>query len=168
MIFHGNLEELAGKCRGNLRSAYADGFKLRADFVRWLGRRAVKNKERNMVLKSMSEKDGMTVMVFEGNDAGKTIERLVAEVILELGRNFQGVPNHALHFASLKHPLSCAQRLREIRAAWKQEWIKRHCHDGMPLTESYIDPIRFVKKENKYYFLVPEFFPWLRKEYVEK
>lgn len=121
-----------------------------------------------MILTKKYETDGQLVLVFTGNDAGKTIERLVAEVIWDLGRNFQGVDCNAIHFASLKHPFSCTQRMREIRAAWKKEWIARHCKDGAPLTENYVNPIRFVKKENKYYFLVQEFFPWLRQMYIEE
>lgn len=121
-----------------------------------------------MILKSITEKEGATVLVFEGNDAGKTIERLVAEVICDLGRNHQGVPNYAIHFASRKHPLSCSQRLRELHTKfWKYQVniMQRNAILGdapMHLAEAY----HFVKKENKYYFS-PEFISWLNRTYLE-
>lgn len=179
MIFIGKLEILAaeyratwsGLCRGNPRGTYeigAEGLSLRSDFIRWLKRQAIKNKEEIMVLVQRIEKPGTTVLVFEGNDEGKTVEHLVAEVICRLGMDGQGVSSWALHFASMHHPFSTTQRLRELADKYRIAWLAANPPDLFGCTGRIYDgPYRFIKSESKYYFN-QEFVAWLRQEYIEK
>jgi len=181
MILIGNLDSLSaeycsswsGRCRGNPRKTFvieAGKIVLRLDFIRWLRRRAIKNKEDNMVLVQRIERPGATVLVFEGNDEGKTVEQLVAEVICRLAPNGGPVDSWAIHFSSMHHPFSTMQRLRELAASFKKWWLEDYftTHDGMetfiPGSDDYA--YRFVKKEFKYYFSL-HFVNWLRREYLE-
>lgn len=168
LIFVGRLKELAaeyqktwsGLCRGNPRSAYttgAEGLILRSDFFRWLGRRAIKNKEAKMILVERIERNDQLVLVFKGNDKGKTVEQLVAEVICELGRDGKPVSSWAIHFAALHHPFSTTQRLREL----KDNFFSFSKMVNMPALDT-LWAYRFIKDENAYYFS-REFIFWLNK-----
>lgn len=123
-----------------------------------------------MVLVQKIEKDGATVLVFEGNDEGKTVETLVAEVICRLARPDVGVSSWAIHFASMHHPFSTTQRLREMGDKFMARARTEAKPDGYLGEIPYFKDIwdyRFVKAENKYYFS-REFVEWVRMEYVGK
>ena len=187
MIFVGELTDLearyhetwSGLCRGNKRSAYsigAEGIELRSDFLRWLGRQAIKNKGGNMILKRTIKKHGLIVLVFQDTEKDgekKTVEQMVAEAVIELGKDGQGVPCSGIHFAAFGHPFSAAQRLRELKDKFERARVlavveaalsQGKTADSLPVLAP---PYRFVKAENKYYFS-REFIDWLRTEYIEK
>lgn len=178
MILIGNLDGLAaayratwsGLCRGNPRGTYtigAEGYSFRLDFIRWLKRQAIKNKEDIMVLVQRIEKPGTTVLVFEGNDEGKTVEQILAETICRLAPNGGSVDSWAIHFASMHHPFGTTQRLRELTEKWKKYWTQGTQLQTPDIVSSgYAPAYRFVKSEFKYYFNW-EFVAWLRREYLE-
>jgi len=124
-----------------------------------------------MVLVQRVVKPGMMVLVFEGNDEGKTVEQILAETICRLNKDGEGVSSWAIHFCSMHHPFSATQRLREMGAAFKKWWLKDLMGriDPMeifiPGSDDYA--YRFVKREFRYYFS-PHFITWLREEYLEK
>jgi len=187
MILIGDLDSLAaeyraswsGLCRGNPRTAYKfgpDGVELRHDFMRWLGRQTNKNKEDNMVLVERYGTSSRMVLVFEGNDEGKTVEQILAETICRLAPNGGPVDSWAIHFSSMHHPFSTTQRLRELKITfikwWTSDYLDRHRElwaenkELKPFAIKSPHPYDFVKKEFKYYFY-PEFVAWLRREYLE-
>lgn len=186
MILIGELEALAaeyraswsGLCRGKARGTFSSDAEgrlvLRSDFVRWLGRRAVKNKEEKMVLVHREERPGRTVLIFEGSDEGKTVEQILAEVICRLAPNGGPVDSWAIHFCSLRHPFSTTQRLREMTPAFNKWWMGEYLeqnksnflsHGILKGSDDYA--YHFVKREFKYYFS-PHFVTWLRHEYLDK
>jgi hypothetical protein len=179
MIFAGDLLDLekeyqnswSGRCRGRARTAYtigAEGLELRSDFIRWLGRRAIKNKEAKMILVHRDIKPGTMVLVFEGNDEGKTVEHILAEAICKLAPQNGGmVSSWAIHFCAMRHPFSTTQRLREMKEKFRKWWLG----DLDPM-ETFIPgcddfAYRWIPSENMYVFS-PHFISWLREEYLEK
>jgi hypothetical protein len=169
MIFAGNLLDLeaeyhkswTGRSRGKARTAYtvgAEGLCLRSDFIRWLARQA--HKGGNMVLTKRIEEEGKTILVLEGNDSGKTVEQLVAEVICKLGRDLHPVSSWAIHFASMRHPFSTTQRLRDLAAQFD---LYRKANGGP------IDLIAYSwNKEEMAYTFQPEFIDFLEREIIAK
>jgi hypothetical protein len=178
MILLGDLQELAaeyraswsGLCRGKPRTAYsieAEGPRLRFDFVRWLGRRAAKNKEGGVViLKRIEEQrdsghpeETLSVLVFKGTEAGKTVEQLVAEVAVEIGADSR-VPGIAIRLASFRHTASCVRRLGTMRRKF-QEAMKTGFGYEWPVAYTY------DRKRDEFFFGA-QFVAWLRKESLEK
>jgi len=182
MIFAGNLLDLeaeyhkswSGRSRGKARTAYtvgAESLCLRSDFIRWLARQA--HKGGNMVLTKRIEEEGKTILVLEGNDSGKTVEQLVAEVICKLGRDLRPVrvicnlgrdlrpvSSWAIHFASMRHPFSTTQRLRDLAAQFD---LYRKANGGP------IDLIAYSwNKEEMAYTFQPEFIDFLEREIMAK
>lgn len=189
MILAGELEGLAaeyratwsGLCRGKARTAYIkdaeDRVVLRSDFVRWLERRAAKNKEGGtMILQQIEERAGLDVpgettwvLVFRGSDHGKTVERLVAEVVVELGSRdytpgpgvqLAGVPGIAIRLAAFRHNASCVRRLGTLKTKF-QKAMKDDLGVEWPVA------YRYDRKRDEFYFGA-QFVAWLRKEYLEK
>lgn len=124
-----------------------------------------------MVLTERIEQDGKVVLVFTGNDKGKTVERCLAEAICALAEKDGSVSSWAIHFASLHHPFSTTQRLREMKDKF-EAWWQGDLLSRLPLDESFAPgrddfAYRFEKSEFKYYFS-PHFREWLRREYLEK
>jgi hypothetical protein len=181
MIFSGSLFDLvseyqrswSGRCRGKARTAYtigAEGLVLRSDFLRWLRRRAIKNKEAKMVMVQRIEKPGTTVLVFEGNDEGETVEQILAEAICKIApKNGGMVSSWAIHFCAMHHPFSTTQRLREMKDKFRKWWLS-DLTTRMAPGDSFIPgsddyAYRFAKSECMYYFS-PHFIAWLRETYL--
>ena len=76
-----------------------------------------------MVLTQRIEEAGKVILVLEGNDAGKTVERCLAEAILQTIDAAGSVSSWAIHFASLHHPFSTTQRLREMAYILVYFWV---------------------------------------------
>ena len=124
-----------------------------------------------MVLIQRTVKPGMMVLVFEGDDEGKTVEQILAETICRLNKDGEGVSSWAIHFCSMHHPFSTTQRLREMGAAFRKWWLDEYINFNFPkgtfIPGSDDYAYRFVKREFRYYFS-PHFITWLQKEYLEK
>lgn len=129
-----------------------------------------------MILKQIEERAGLDapgettwVLVFRGSDHGKTVEQLVAEVVVALGsRNYQprpgvqlaGVPGIAIRFAAFRHNASCVRRLGTLKAKF-QKAMKDDLGVEWPVA------YRYDRKRDEYHFGA-QFVAWLRKEYLEK
>jgi hypothetical protein len=180
MILAGELATLAaeyrstwsGRCRSRQRTAYTEGeegLRLRSDFIRWLCRLAHKQGG-NMILTERIERDGKVILVLEGDDKGKTVEHCLAEAIVRTIDAAGSVSAWAIHFASLHHPFSTTQRLREMKEKFRKWWLGELAERaGM---ESFIPgaddfAYRFDKTQFKYYFS-PHFVAWLRREYLDR
>ena len=122
-----------------------------------------------MVLTKRIEEAGKIVLVLEGNDEGKTVEQCLAEAILQTIDAAGSVSSWAIHFASLHHPFSTTQRLREMAAKfnlwWMKEFAVEYAEGGKRGADDFA--YRFDKAAFKYYFS-PHFVAWLKREYVEK
>lgn len=181
MILAGELAALAaeyrstwsGRCRSRQRTAYtegAEGLRLRSDFIRWLCRRAHKQGG-NMVLTERIERDGKVILVLEGDDKGKTVEHCLAEAIVRTIDAAGSVSAWAIHFASLHHPFSTTQRLREMKEKFRKWWLGDLMARVAP-GDSFIPgnddyAYRFAKSECMYYFS-PHFIAWLRTTYLQE
>ena len=124
-----------------------------------------------MILTNMYEKPEEVILVLKGTEAGKTVEECVAEAILEGIDAAGSISSWALHFASMHHPFSTMQRLREMKKEFQKWWLA-DLGNRVMLGQSFIPgpddyAFRFVKSEMRYYFS-PHFVRWLRHEYIEK
>ena len=118
-----------------------------------------------MVLTQRIEEAGKVILVLEGNDEGKTVEQCLAEAILQTIDAAGSVSSWAIHFASLHHPFSTTQRLREMAAKFYKAWYPEIMlvTDMLPGSDDFA--YRFDKAAFKYYFS-PHFVAWLRKTYL--
>ena len=125
--------------------------KLNLDFCRWMIRYF--KRKGKMVLYQTIKSEHATILVFKNDDCEKSMVRYVAETILELGEDPEGVPTEALHYCVPGHPFSSMQRLRELCAAYRRQW------PGFMETDPIVDSHKF--KGNRYYFS-KQFLAWLR------
>lgn len=117
-----------------------------------------------MVLTQKIEYEGKVILVLEGNDAGKTVEQIVAEAIVHGVDAAGSMSAWALHFCSIHHPFSTMQRLREMAALFSKWWLDQ------------LDPATYKRGQDDYayrfdkaqcrYFFSPHFVAWLRREYI--
>lgn len=148
------LASWSARCRGALRTAYTvegEGVRLRADFLRFIER--LMKKEDPMILKRTIETDHLTIYVFRKDAEEVSAVRAVAQVIVELGDDPEGVSNAAINFAIPGKPLSGGQRFREICQAYRRQWPGVMEVDRV--TESHV-------YRNKRYFFNAPFLAWLR------
>jgi hypothetical protein len=144
----------SSRIRGRVRAAYMidkGELAFKADFMRWLSRRMERRGE--MVLKKEIESEHLLIYIFRKDDEKIHPVRQVAQAILEFGRDPEGMPSSAIHYAIAGHPFSGGQRFREIVAAYRRQWPGFLTAD--PIVDSH------VIKKNRYYFRQP-FLAWLK------
>jgi hypothetical protein len=147
---------------GRGRRAYTlkgGDIKFTVDFQRWLKRLMLREGE--MILKREVDSEHLLIMFFVKDDCEKSAVRCVAEAILELGNDPEGVSNAAINFAIPGKPLSGGQRFRELVAAYRRQWpgMEPASMAGSWLNLAEVQSHTFSK--NRYTF-TRSFLQWLR------
>jgi hypothetical protein len=145
-----------------------EGIALRADFCRWLARKA--HKGGNMIQTDRQIKGDTVILIFEGvlNDEGKSVEQIVAETIVKISRAHpgEGISSWQIHFCSYHHPFSATQRLRfELKRAFERWWLDKYMADTIGEI-SLDDQAYWWDKKQCRFFFSPHFIDFLEKIYL--